>query len=487
MKDRQPFVNVHERHIAGDPDEIGGLLETWGSAGDRFWCSELLVPASFRRGLEVGSRGGHGAIRYRVVEHTPGRSVRVEFEPGVGLRGHHGFEIHPTANGECRLRHELVATPEGVFRAAWPLFRPVHDAGVEDILDHVERTVTGTAHRPRPASRLAAFTARRLLDRWVERCDDPPGPLQTAALARTDVSSCWTTPLLPNDPNDPAEWAQMLFGGPPGALLRMRDLIVKPLGLEPSRTSGQSRTIFPQLAFDQGELMLGADDRHLSFRIGLKICDRTLHLTTTVQIHNRLGRVYWSIVRLVDPIVQRRILRRCPLPAEPNRTHTPPTVDLRPVDESTLDQLVEAAIADAEPDEVTPPLGNGWTAERLDWLRHFHRDRSPGLDGPLGEATWAIWHDSHVVGSVRLHRLPEPSHGEIGIWLTRRARGHRLGTQAVGAVIDIAAAAGLTAVVAKTTSANGAVISMLHRLSFTIATNGDQVTAMKRLHPNTSR
>jgi hypothetical protein len=54
-------------------------------------------------------------------------------------------------------------------------------------------------------------------------------------------------------------------------------------------------------------------------------------------------------------------------------------------------------------------------------------------------------------------------------------------------VIDIAAAAGLSAVVAKTTSANGAVISMLHRLSFTIATNGDQVTAMKRLHPNTSR
>ncbi|MDP3894762.1 DUF2867 domain-containing protein [Nocardioides sp.] len=314
MDKRPRVVNVHERHIAAAAAEVGALLDTWGSPGDQVWRSGLVEPAAFERGLTIGSRGGHGPIRYHVVEHTPGRSVRVEFEPDVGVHGHHGFEVRPVDGNACLLRHELVGTPYGAVRLAWPLLiRPIHDGAVEDVLDHVERTVTGSAHRPHRTGRLTTFVAQRLLTRWVEACDQPPGPLQAAALDRVDASDCWTTPLLPEDSEDPLDWARALFGGSPGLLIRLRDLLVRPFGLEPAAAS-RHETGFPQLALAGGELLLGLDDRHLDFRTGLSVRDRTLHVTTTVRINSAFGRAYWGIVRHIHPLLVRRMLRRLPLP-----------------------------------------------------------------------------------------------------------------------------------------------------------------------------
>lgn len=89
---------------------------------------------------------------------------------------------------------------------------------------------------------------------------------------------------------------------------------------------------------------------------------------------------------------------------------TPGAVDLRPVDEATLERMIAAALADASADEVTPPLvrGEEWTPERIDWMRTLHRERRAGLDGPAGEATWAVVADGEVVGAVRLKRTGEP-------------------------------------------------------------------------------
>src|SRR3712207_1336148 len=79
-------------------------------------------------------------------------------------------------------------------------------------------------------------------------------------------------------------------------------------------------------------------------------------------------------------------------------------VELVAVDEVVLAALVRAATTDAAADEVTPPLtaDGSWTPGRVAWLQAFHRDRRDGLDGPLGQATWAVVADGHVVGSVRL-------------------------------------------------------------------------------------
>ncbi|VEI50371.1 hypothetical protein [Kocuria rosea] len=58
-----------------------------------------------------------------------------------------------------------------------------------------------------------------------------------------------------------------------------------------------------------------------------------------------------------------------------------PRVELVPVVEDVLRALVAIAIADADPDDVTPPLEDGWGPARITSLRDFHRRCRPGAKG----------------------------------------------------------------------------------------------------------
>lgn len=164
------------------------------------------------------------------------------------------------------------------------------------------------------------------------------------------------------------------------------------------------------------------------------------------------------------------------------RRRRPRAVVLRPVDEAVLARLVGAALADADPDEVTPSLsGPRWGPERIEWLRRFHRDRRPGLDGPLGEATWAVVVDGDVVGAVRLERTAEPDVLETGIWLVRSARGQGVGRTVIADVLEEGRAHGARAVRADTSSQNAAALSVLQRLGFRAVVEGDRVVAVRTL------
>jgi RimJ/RimL family protein N-acetyltransferase len=157
-------------------------------------------------------------------------------------------------------------------------------------------------------------------------------------------------------------------------------------------------------------------------------------------------------------------------------------VELLDVDETVLTRLVGAALRGAEPDEVTPPVGGPrWGPERIEWLRRFHRDRRPGLDAPLGEATWAVALDGEVVGGVRLKRMAQPDVLEAGIWLIRSARGLGAGGRAVSAVLDRAREQGAREVRADTSRQNAAAISVLQRLGFRTTVEGDRVVAVTTL------
>jgi RimJ/RimL family protein N-acetyltransferase len=163
-------------------------------------------------------------------------------------------------------------------------------------------------------------------------------------------------------------------------------------------------------------------------------------------------------------------------------TPAPAGLELLPIDESVLDRLVEAATSDAAPDEVTPPMaGDHWGPERIEWLRSFHRDRRPGLDGPLGEATWAVSLDGTVVGAVRLKRTDDPMALETGIWLTRGARGHGTGRLAVAAALRRARELGARVVRADTSPGNAAALYVLQRLGFRTSAAGDRVLAVRTL------
>jgi RimJ/RimL family protein N-acetyltransferase len=141
------------------------------------------------------------------------------------------------------------------------------------------------------------------------------------------------------------------------------------------------------------------------------------------------------------------------------------------VDEATLSRLVDAAMTDADANEVTPPIdsANRWSAARVDWLRSFHRDRRRGLSGPLAEATWAIVEDRQVRGGLRLKRTRDPASLELGLWLTRGARGRGVGTHAVAAALRVAQDFGAKAVVAETTAGNRRALAVLGRLGFELS------------------
>ncbi|MBA3417655.1 MAG: GNAT family N-acetyltransferase [Geodermatophilaceae bacterium] len=145
------------------------------------------------------------------------------------------------------------------------------------------------------------------------------------------------------------------------------------------------------------------------------------------------------------------------------------------VDEPTLDRLVDAAIIDAAADEVTASVTTGpeWSPARIAWLRELHRSCRQGLNGPAGQATWAILAEDQIVGAVRLKRTVVPGILETGIWVTRRARGQGLGGAATAAVLRTAVSLGAQGVRADTTADNTAALGILRRLGFAVVSGKD--------------
>jgi RimJ/RimL family protein N-acetyltransferase len=125
--------------------------------------------------------------------------------------------------------------------------------------------------------------------------------------------------------------------------------------------------------------------------------------------------------------------------------------------------------------------GDDWGPERIEWLRTFHGARRPGLEGPLGEATWAVGLDGVVVGAVRLKRTEDPTVLETGIWVARNARGHGTGRLAVAAVLERARELGAREVRAATSRDNAPALFVLQRLGFRTSAAGGRVTAVRTI------
>ncbi len=150
------------------------------------------------------------------------------------------------------------------------------------------------------------------------------------------------------------------------------------------------------------------------------------------------------------------------------------SVELVPVTEGILNQLIEVAVTDAHPNEVTPPVGpgDGWTPERVEWLRAFHRDRRSGLVDGRQEETWAVVVGGKVIGAVRLKRVGREGCLETGAWLRRSARAQGFGRQVLTALVELAGRHGAREVCAETTTTNHGALSLLRQLGFDIRDTG---------------
>lgn len=143
--------------------------------------------------------------------------------------------------------------------------------------------------------------------------------------ARTDLIDAYAVTLPEHASRDPETLARFVFSRLPPwalALMAVRDALVAGFGL---KTSRQLRPVTPRQQSERvglfriytretTEIVLGEDDRHLDFRLSLLCTEptaqspqRQLVLSTAVHCHNRLGRVY---ITLIAPF-HRRIVRAC--------------------------------------------------------------------------------------------------------------------------------------------------------------------------------
>ncbi|WP_198671810.1 hypothetical protein [Desertihabitans aurantiacus] len=138
-------VNEHSRLLAAPIERCGHLLEDLAGEQDRLWPSRSWPAMRLSPGMAVGAVGGHGPVRYTVAEMAPGRHVRFRFTGPTGFDGGHEFLLEACGPGRTRIRHVLTLRPRGRARLTWPLvYRPLHDALLEDAFDQAEAVVSGT-------------------------------------------------------------------------------------------------------------------------------------------------------------------------------------------------------------------------------------------------------------------------------------------------------------------------------------------------------
>jgi hypothetical protein len=141
--------NVHQRLLPGPMADIGRLLDAVAEPGNAVWPSPPWPAMVLDRPLGPGAAGGHGPIRYRCVNHQPGRRAEFEFLPPTPVRGTHALEIIEHPDGVL-LQHTLIGEPVGIAGwLAWTVvFRALHDAFLEQLMDRAETALGRSPEEP---------------------------------------------------------------------------------------------------------------------------------------------------------------------------------------------------------------------------------------------------------------------------------------------------------------------------------------------------
>ncbi|MGW1239284.1 GNAT family N-acetyltransferase [Streptomyces bobili] len=159
-------------------------------------------------------------------------------------------------------------------------------------------------------------------------------------------------------------------------------------------------------------------------------------------------------------------------------------VTLHPLDRTLLTELLLAAVEDADPLEVMPPVEGpqGWTRERRSAFLRFHESRSLAAN-PV-ETTFAIAAGGRVVGAARLCPVEtRAGTAEAGVWIGRSHRGAGVGGAVLELLLDRARAAGFTSVCVSTTPHNLAVRALMAGIGVELVHDGEGLTACVDLRP----
>ena len=139
QQDQLKVINIHTRIIHQSLEDIVNLIRTLATENDLVWPVDKWPRIKFKDGLSVGSRGGHGPIRYTVQRYVPERVIEFKFLKPRGFRGIHKFEIEAVDEDKTKLKHTIDMATSGMGTVSWTIaIRWLHDALMEDLLDRIE-------------------------------------------------------------------------------------------------------------------------------------------------------------------------------------------------------------------------------------------------------------------------------------------------------------------------------------------------------------
>jgi len=132
-------INVHKRLINRPKENVSRLLETLATQNDKIWPNNKWPAIRFNDGLKMGSKGGHGIIRYTIIDYVEGEHIRFQFIKPKGFHGTHEFNIIELNPNKVEINHCIKMNTSGFATFTWPFaIRWLHDALIEDAFDKVE-------------------------------------------------------------------------------------------------------------------------------------------------------------------------------------------------------------------------------------------------------------------------------------------------------------------------------------------------------------
>ena len=132
-------LNIHTRTINQSKDKMDELFKTLASKNDKILATDKWPPMILDNGLQVGSKGGHGPIKYTVQEFKPDEFIQFAFTRPKGFNGFHKFEMTRLNDHSTELKHTIDMNTTGSATLQWAIaIRWLHDAYIEDAFDKVE-------------------------------------------------------------------------------------------------------------------------------------------------------------------------------------------------------------------------------------------------------------------------------------------------------------------------------------------------------------
>ena len=131
-------INIHKRIIDRPISEIGQLLHTLATDNYQIIATDKWPKMKLDNGLQIGSKGGHGPIRYFIADLELNKFVKFQFDM-KGFEGFHKFEIMELGTEKTEIVHLIDMETSGIATMKWLFaFRWLHDAFIEDAFDKVE-------------------------------------------------------------------------------------------------------------------------------------------------------------------------------------------------------------------------------------------------------------------------------------------------------------------------------------------------------------